>query len=104
MTFHACLGATCSTIFANTLRTDECQVVLLGNGPLKVAHDQEHKMAITIPASKIDLVLQGLKDTQGTSYNYPVPVFLDYEFESSYERLYYLEEIILDLKRFTELI
>jgi len=86
--FRACLGGTCAAMVTDTVQSDECQVVLLGNGPLRIAHDQDHEIAFTIPANKFELLVQGLQDTQDTIYAYPVRVHLDYEYKSKYERLH----------------
>jgi len=77
---HAGLGATCSLIIARTVLTDECKFVLIGLGPRRFAHDQDHEMAFTIPASKVELVLEGLKGCEeNTTYRIPTPLWMDYE-------------------------
>ena len=87
----ACLGATCSLIVAHTVLTDECKFVLIGSGPRRFGHDQDHEMVFTIPTSKVELVLEGLKgcEEDGTTYRIPTPVWLDYEIAMvpSYQRL-----------------
>ena len=76
------LGGSCSQIVSQTMLTDECQYVLLGSGPRRFAHAQDHEMAFTIPASKMELVVKGMEESETKStYTYPPPVSLIYEDE-----------------------
>ena len=84
------LGGSCSPMVSQTTLTDECRYVLIGSGPRRFAHAQDHEMAFTIPASKMELVVRGLEESETKStYTYPPPVSLIYEdaFPPRYQEL-----------------
>ena len=82
LTSAAGLGGSCAPIVGQTMLADECQYVLLGSGARRFAHAQDHEMVFTLPASKADLVVKGLEESEGKStYTYPPPVSLTYEVE-----------------------
>lgn len=89
------LGGSCSLIVSQTMLADECQYVLLGSGPRRFAHAQDHEMVFTIPMSKVDLVIRGMEESETRStYTYPPPVSLTYEVEMP-PRYQKLQEFLL---------
>jgi len=90
LTASAGLGGSCAIMISQTMLTDECQYVLLGSGPRRFAHAQDHEMVFTIPASKMELLVKGLEESEvNSTYTYPPPVSLIYEdaFPPRYQEL-----------------
>jgi uncharacterized protein (DUF169 family) len=71
----------CADLVIRTIQTDECQVVLPCYGDRMFGQTQDWEMAFSIPASKADLVIEGLEGTHKGGTRYPIPSFLRYEAE-----------------------
>ncbi len=69
----------CSEIIVQTMQSNECQVILPGNGERVFGQTQDDEMAFTIPADKIDSVTKGLEATHKSGVRYPIPNFLIYQ-------------------------
>ncbi len=69
----------CADIIIRTLETDECQIVLPCYGDRLFGQTQDWEMVFTIPASKIDMIIEGLEGTYKGGTRYPIPSFLRYE-------------------------
>ena len=83
-------GGTCSVTFARTMLEENYQAVVPGAGERNVALVQEHEMAFTIPASKIDEFIHGLVESEKTGiFRYPTPSWLRFqvEFPDDYREL-----------------
>lgn len=89
LTSTASGGADCSEIITQTMQTDECQFILPCNGDRVFGMTQDHEMAFTIPASKIDTTIRGFKHTYDMGQRYPVPTYLRFqaEFPDGYTNL-----------------
>lgn len=81
--------AECSETIVNTMATGECQVVLPGNGERVFGHTQDWELAFTIPAARVEEVLEGLAATHKAGVRYPIPGFLNFEgvFPPKYQEL-----------------
>jgi len=79
----------CSDSVIRTMQTDECQVVLPCYGDRIFGQTEDYEMAFTIPASKIEQVVEGLQGTHKGGVRYPIPSFLRYQgqYPPKYEEL-----------------
>ena len=68
----------CSDEVIVTMQTNDYQVVLPCNGDRIFAQTQDDEMAFTIPASKMDELVEGLERTHENGIRYPIPNFLRY--------------------------
>jgi uncharacterized protein (DUF169 family) len=67
-------GLACTSLISRTMLTNECQVVLAGAGDRYFALTQDHEMAFSIPMSKADLVIQGVrKGHESGMARFPTP-------------------------------
>ena len=74
------LAFSCASIFAQTILEDTYQAVVPGSGERLVALVQDCEMAFTIPASKIDELIQGLTESEKTGiFRYPFPAWLRFQ-------------------------
>lgn len=72
-------GAGCATYITRTLQTDEAQFSLLSIGERLVPHPQDYECAFSIPMSKIEKTIQGLKAGYEIGvFRYPIPSFMRY--------------------------
>jgi uncharacterized protein (DUF169 family) len=67
-------GGTCTEGVLQTFKTGQPKVVLPGNGDRVWAMVQDGEMAFTIPAHRLDSVINGLEATHQTGIRYPIPV------------------------------
>lgn len=72
-------GADCSEIITQTMQTGDCQFILPCNGDRVFGMTQDHEMAFTMPASKIDTTIRGLGLTHDMGQRYPVPAFMRFQ-------------------------
>jgi uncharacterized protein (DUF169 family) len=79
----------CSDEVIVTAQSDDYQVILPCNGDRIFAQTQDDEMAFTIPASKIDELVEGLAKTQQSGIRYPIPSYLRYtgQFPEKYTRM-----------------
>ncbi|MER3467811.1 MAG: hypothetical protein C4312_04415 [Thermoflexus sp.] len=68
----------CADAVITTMKTDECQVILPCYGDRVFGQAQDDEMAFTIPASKIEWIIEGLEGTHKGGIRYPIPKFLRY--------------------------
>jgi MtaA/CmuA family methyltransferase len=69
----------CSDIIVTTMLTGEPQVVMPCSGDRIFGQTQDHEMAFTIPWSRMDEVVEGLRGTHGGGIRYPITQFMEYE-------------------------
>jgi MtaA/CmuA family methyltransferase len=69
----------CSEIIVTTMRTDEPQVILPCSGDRIFGQTQDHEMAFTIPWSKMEEIVEGLRGTHAGGIRYPITQFMEYE-------------------------
>ena len=69
----------CSDIIVTTMLTDEPQVILPCSGDRIFGQTQDHEMAFTIPWSRMDEVVEGLRGTHDGGIRYPITQFMEYE-------------------------
>jgi MtaA/CmuA family methyltransferase len=69
----------CSEIIVTTMKTNECQVILPCSGDRIFGQTQDHEMAFTIPYSRIEEVMEGLRGTHKGGIRYPITQFMEYE-------------------------
>ncbi len=73
-------GIACSGFIARPMLTQECQFILSGAGDRYFALTQDHELAFSIPASKIQSTIQGLEiGHKSGMHRYPTPSFLRFE-------------------------
>ena len=79
----------CSDEVIVTMQKNDYQVVLPCNGDRIFAQTQDDEMAFTIPASKIDELVEGLDATHANGIRYPIPSFLRYtgQFPEKYTQM-----------------
>ena len=89
LTSTATGGADCSELVTQTMQTDECQFIIPCNGDRVFGMTQDHEVAFTMPASKIDTTIRGLKLTHDMGQRYPVPTYVRFqaEFPGGYGKL-----------------
>ena len=80
----------CADIIVRTMQTDECQVILPCTGDRMFGQTQDDEMAFSIPASKLDAVMEGLQSTHKNGIRYPIPTFMNYtaQFPPKYEAVW----------------
>ncbi|MBI2320692.1 MAG: DUF169 domain-containing protein [Chloroflexi bacterium] len=90
LTMQASPRVDCAEIVVDTMRTQECQVVLPCYGDRVFGQTQDHEMAFTIPPSRFGEVLEGLAGTYKGGVRYPIPQFMAYEVKvpPSYAKLF----------------
>ena len=71
--------ADCTDIVIKTIKTNECQVILPCYGDRVFGLTQDYEMAFTIPYSKVEMVLNGVKNTHKGGTRYPIPHYLRFE-------------------------
>jgi len=69
----------CSDIIVTTMLTGEPQVIMPCSGDRIFGQTQDHEMAFTIPWTRIDEVLEGLRGTHDGGIRYPITQFMEYE-------------------------
>ena len=74
------LGGISCSMLAKTILTDECQVILAGAGDRYYALTQDHELAFTIPANKVEAIIKGLEmSSKIMGHRYPTPSFLKFD-------------------------
>ncbi len=68
----------CADAVIVTMQTGEPQVVLPCNGDRIFAQTQDDEMAFTVPAAKIEELIEGLEETNKNGIRYPIPSWLRY--------------------------
>ena len=83
------LGAVCSPLFAATMLSNECQVVIPCAGDRVFGSTQDHEIAFTAPQGKLEEIMQSLERCYKTGvYRYPTLTNLRFEseFPESYQK------------------
>lgn len=70
-------------------RSGQCEVILPCLGDRVFAQTQDHEMAFSIPANRMEEIIEGLEGTHKGGVRYPIPSFLRYtgEFPEQYIRV-----------------
>jgi uncharacterized protein (DUF169 family) len=70
-------------------RSGQCEVILPCLGDRVFAQTQDHEMAFSIPADRMEEIIEGLEGTQKGGVRYPIPSFLRYtgEFPEHYTKV-----------------
>ena len=69
----------CAEIIVTTMRTDQPQVILPCSGDRIFGQTQDHEMAFTIPWSRMEEIVEGLRGTHAGGIRYPITQFMEYE-------------------------
>lgn len=79
----------CSDEIIRPIETGEYQVILPCYGDRVFGQTEDHEMAFSLPASRIDELVEGLEGTHKGGVRYPIPSFLRYsgQFPTSYDKL-----------------
>lgn len=80
----------CADIVVRTMQTNECQYVLPCTGDRQFALTADDELCFTMPASKVEDVLEGLRESHKFGIRYPVPMNLQWtaKFPPKYNQLY----------------
>lgn len=73
--FSASGGGSCSMEIVKPMLEKQIGMVLPGNGERIFGLVQDDEMACSIPISRVDEVIDGLKDTHAGGQRYPIPAF-----------------------------
>lgn len=68
-------GGSCSSEIVRPLLDDQIVMTLPGNGERIFGLTQDDEMACSIPMSRVDVVIEGLKETHAGGQRYPIPAF-----------------------------
>ena len=68
----------CAQEITRTMLSDQCQLVLAGNGERVIAQTQDHELAFTVPAGKVETIIEGLQHTHRAGVRYPTPSIMIY--------------------------
>ncbi len=79
----------CSDEIIRTIETRDYQVILPCYGDRVFAQTEDWEMAFSLPASKMEELVDGLKATHAGGIRYPIPTFLRYspQYPESYNKL-----------------
>lgn len=83
------IGAVCSPVFAATMLSNECQLVVPCAGDRIFGSTQDHEIAFSIPQGELEEVMRGLEVCYKTgTYRYPTVTNLRFEgeFPESYQK------------------
>ncbi len=69
----------CADIIVTTMQTGEPQVILPCSGDRIFGQTQDHEMAFTVPWSRMEDVVEGLRGTHAGGIRYPITQFMEYE-------------------------
>jgi MtaA/CmuA family methyltransferase len=69
----------CAEIIVTTMRTEQPQVILPCSGDRIFGQTQDHEMAFSIPWSRMEEIVEGLRGTHGGGIRYPITQFMEYE-------------------------
>jgi uncharacterized protein (DUF169 family) len=78
----------CNEGIAKTLITGKPQLVMLGNGDRIWGGAQDSEVMFACPASKLDILVEGLEATHRAGLRYPIPAYMNYSpgFQESFEK------------------
>ncbi len=78
----------CHEGVTKTIKTNKPQYVILGNGDRIWGGAQDHEVAFSCPADKLDILVEGLEKTHAAGLRYPVPQYMNYApgFQASFEK------------------
>ena len=79
----------CSDEIIRTIETQEYQVILPCYGDRVFGHTEDWEMAFSLPGTKMEELVEGLKGTHAGGIRYPIPTFLRYspQYPESYNKL-----------------
>lgn len=80
----------CADIVVRTVQTNECQWVLPCTGDRMFALTADDELCFTMPPSRVEEVLEGVRETHRFGLRYPVPINLQWtaKFPPKYEQLH----------------
>lgn len=74
------IGTACARVITGPLLEDECTFVVAGSGDRYFGLTQDHEMVFVMPFSKMEMTLNGLKETHDSlGWRYPTPSYLTFE-------------------------
>ncbi|MFX1500702.1 MAG: DUF169 domain-containing protein [Promethearchaeota archaeon] len=81
-------GASCHEGVIKTIKTNEPQLVIPGNGDRVWGGAEDSELMFSIPKSKLDSVVDGLELTHKAGLRYPIPKYMNYTpgFQSVFEQ------------------
>lgn len=71
-------SGSCHEGIVKTMQLDQPQVVLLGNGDRVWGGADDSEIMLSIPKSKLPLVVKGLEETHKAGLRYPIPKYMNY--------------------------
>ena len=81
-------GASCHEGVIKTMKTDEPQLIILGNGDRIWGGAEDSELMFSIPKSKLEIILNGLEATHKAGLRYPIPKYMNYTpgFQTAFEK------------------
>ena len=80
----------CADMIVRTMQTKECQWVLPCTGDRQMALTADDELCFTMPAERVEEVMEGVRETHRFGIRYPVPATLQWtaKFPPKYNQLY----------------
>jgi uncharacterized protein (DUF169 family) len=72
-------GGSCHEGVIKTFITDEPQLIILGNGDRVWGGAEDSEVMFSIPKSKLQIIVDGLKETHKAGLRYPIPKYMNYQ-------------------------
>ena len=72
-------AGSCHEGVIKTFLTNEPQLVILGNGDRVWGGSQDDEVLFSIPSTKIESIVDGIKSTHDAGLRYPIPAYMNYK-------------------------
>jgi uncharacterized protein (DUF169 family) len=72
-------GGSCHEGVIKVLKKDEPQLIMLGNGDRVWGGAEDNEIMFSIPQSKLEIIIDGLKETHNAGLRYPIPKYMNYQ-------------------------
>ncbi|MFW9952655.1 MAG: DUF169 domain-containing protein [Candidatus Thorarchaeota archaeon] len=72
-------GGSCHEGVIKTFNKDEPQLIILGNGDRVWGGADDSEIMFSIPRSKLEMIIDGLKETHKAGLRYPIPKYMNYQ-------------------------
>ncbi|NHJ25950.1 MAG: hypothetical protein EAX89_15340 [Candidatus Lokiarchaeota archaeon] len=72
-------GGSCHEGVIKTIKKNEPQLIILGNGDRVWGGAEDYEVMFSIPKDKLEIVVEGLKKTHEAGLRYPIPKYMNYQ-------------------------
>jgi uncharacterized protein (DUF169 family) len=81
-------GGSCHEGVIKTIKKNEPQLIILGNGDRIWGGAEDYEVMFSIPKDKLEIVVEGLKETHEAGLRYPIPKYMNYQpgFQSKFQK------------------